>query len=212
MSGRTLMDLARNDRGLALIEFAYVLPFMVTLGMGGLETANYVITVKSISDTAALVADNASRMATPGGVTNKKVTEAEINDVLIGANLNNEKLDLASRGRVIVSSLELNGAGGQYIHWQRCYGGLSYNSTHGVAGDGATGAALPGMGAAGHEARASANGPVMFVEIAYDYQPLFRFAPITYRKIVDVAAFTVRASRDLSSVSNPEGVAPSSCS
>src|SRR3546814_13154337 len=47
--------------------------------------------------------------------------------------------DFRTHGRIILSSLERNDDGGQWIHWQRCYGDLDVESSYGEAGDGEEG-------------------------------------------------------------------------
>src|SRR3546814_14387648 len=81
-------------------------------------------------------------------------------------------LDFRTHGRIILSSLERNDDGGQWIHWQRCYGDLDVESSYGEAGDGEEGTDFPGMGFEGAEVTAAAGTAVMFVENYYDYQPL----------------------------------------
>src|SRR3546814_6547403 len=73
-------------------------------------------------------------------------------------------LDFRTHGRIILSSLERNDDGGQWIHWQRCYGDLDVESSYGEAGDGEEGTDFPGMGFEGAEVTAAAGTAVMFVE------------------------------------------------
>ena len=54
-------NLARDQSGLAMIEFAYTAPFLAVLGLGGVEIANYSITHMRVSQIAVSLADNASR-------------------------------------------------------------------------------------------------------------------------------------------------------
>lgn len=163
-----------------------------------------------VSQVALQVADNASRIGDSSVLTNRKIYEGDINDVMIGAHLDGGTyLNLLSKGRVIVSSLEVDGGGKQYIHWQRCKGVKTVTSSYGVQGDIKTG----GIGPTGQEVTALANDAVIFVEIQYDYTPLISSAFIKSSTIKATAAFNVRDSRDLSQIyqTNPAATV-ASCS
>lgn len=204
--------LHRDRSGLALMEFAISLPILLLLATSGLELANYVITGKRISETAILIADNASRMGAQSAIQNRPISEAEINDVFIGADLQSGGLQIARHGRVILSSLQQNATGGQTIKWQRCFGGLDHPSSWGKEGDGATNNSFPGMGPDTNRVTASAGEAVMVVEITYQYQRITPLFTQEFDKITETSAFNVRDSRDLSTVYNTENVTPSTCS
>lgn len=198
--------------GVAAIEFALSLPFLLLAGLYGVETANLAVTTMRISQIAMQIADDASRIGNQSTLQDKKVYESDINDLLLGGSLQGGGLDLLKNGRVILSSLEVApGTSNQYIHWQRCKGLVRTTSAYGSEGTGATGG-LPGMGPADSLVTANAGDAVMFVEITYDYQPIVgpMFSPS--RRISTTASFNVRDSRDLSQVyqldaSNPAPVA-----
>lgn len=194
--GKAPMRLIANDQsGVALTEFAFVAPFFLSAGLLGTDTANYVITHMRVSQIAMHVADNASRVGEQDVLVERKVYEDDINDVFIGADRYSGGLDLLANGRVILSSLETNSDGGQWIRWQRCYGDKTYASTHGTAGDGATGTNFAGMGSAGARITATPGDAVMFVEIAYDYQSFSPISVIDGETIIYTGSFNVRDSR-----------------
>ena len=103
------------------------------------------------------------------------------------------------------------------IRWQRCYGALDWDSSYGDAGDDE----LDGVGPVGEQVTAPEGTGVMFVEIAYEYEPLFAaramFSDTTIR---ETAAMVVRDDRDYEGpevsgvdvgIYNTEGVTASSC-
>lgn len=160
--------------GVAMTEFALSAPFLFGIGLGGIETANLAITQMQISQTAIHIADNASRVGDISTLENRKIYESDINDVLLGSNIQaGRAIDLYGRGRVIISSLEVvpDTEDQQYIHWQRCMGLKHRDSSFGVEGDGLDGS-LDGMGPPGEEVYALNGEAVIFVEISYDYKPL----------------------------------------
>lgn len=208
LSTMSFARLAEDDSGLALTEFAFVAPFFLTIGLAGTDTASYAIAHMRVSQVAMHVADNASRVGEHDVLIARKVTEANINDLFIGAERYAGGLGLVTEGRVILSSLEVNSDGGQWIHWQRCFGAKEYASSYGVQGEGATGTAFAGMGDPGAEITATPGNSVMFAEVALDYSAL---GPVSFadgEEIVYTAAFNVRDNRDLTQIYQTNPVSP----
>lgn len=208
-----LTRLARDNRAVAMIEFAFIAPIILLLGLVGIEMANLAVTHMRISQAAMHVADNASRIGDRDQLAAQRIFESDINDLFVGVNLQaGAQVDLLRNGRVIVSSLERNADGGQTIKWQRCMGLKNVNSAFGTQGTGATGTDFPGMGRSGQELQAETGQAVMFVEIIYDYQPLLRNSftepYITPPEIRSNAAFSVRGTRDLTGVFQRSPAAP----
>ncbi|MGE4323245.1 MAG: TadE/TadG family type IV pilus assembly protein [Sphingobium sp.] len=209
---RTLRRILRHDGGVAMVEFALCLPFVVGLTMAGAELANYTTTKMRVSQLALMVADNASRIGAGSTLNAKTISEAQINDLLAGAGLQGGRLNLFQHGRVIVSSLQPTTNPSQYaIKWQRCRGVKAATSTYGDVGE-----QTSGITANGQLITAPSDGAVMFVEINYSYQPLVSSAFVPHSEIREIAAMTVRDNRDYTGgtdgIYNAEGVTASDCS
>lgn len=207
---RFLRRIGVSERGVAAVEFALIAPILLTSLLYGGELAWYMLVNLRVSQVTLQVADNASRIGDTSSLTNRKIYEGDINDVMIGAQLDGgTTLNLLSNARVIVSSLEVNSAGKQYIHWQRCKGVKNVASSYGLEGD----LKPTGIGPAGQEVTAPVGDGVIFVEVVYDYKPLISKAFISNTTIRSTAAFNVRDSRDLTQVyqTNPAGTV-ASCS
>lgn len=203
---RVLRRVAGDRSGLAITEFALIMPFFLTAGLWGVELAHYSYTTMRVGQLAAQIADNASRIGDYSKLQNRKIYESDIDDLLVGAGLQaGAQMDLFNRGRIIISSLEKNTAGKQYIHWQRCLGKKNVTSTYGVQGD----VRAVGMGPAGNEVYAFDKEAVMFVEVQYDYLPLVSAAFVGTPKVVSIASFTVRSSRDLTQLYQTTPSSPS---
>jgi hypothetical protein len=205
---RGLSALARCNSGAALTEFALALPLLLTAGLWGVEIAHKAVMVMRLSQVAVLVADNASRVGENSLLGESKLYEADINDVLLGADVQGgTAFGLYDRGRVILSSLEVvpDTEDRQFIHWQRCMGKRQAVSSYGDAGDGASGD-FRGMGPPGEEIQAIEGEAVMFVEVVYEYEPLFAEVFVKSTTLSATAAFNVRQNRDLSQIyqRNPE--------
>lgn len=202
----------RDDRsGLALIEFAIVLPAFLVLGLSFAELTNYVITRMRVSQMALHLADNAARIGSGSQLQAKKITETDINDLLTGTGLQAGELDLYTRGRVMITSVEpmvSPNVGGLYkVGWQRCRGSRAYNSPY----DTALVNISTGYGPAGRKVTALDYGATMFVEVHYEYKPLIKTSLSPSTTMTEIASMTVRDRRDTTRVYNTENATVSSC-
>ena len=213
--------LRANRSGVAMTEFALSMPFLLTAGLWGIETANYALTTMKVSQLAVHLADNASRIGDTSQLDHRRIYESDINDLMRGANVQSSSLDLYEHGRVIVSSLEIFDSsvqcttagcglttsasnGDQVIHWQRCMGKNAYTQQYGRTGD----VKQNGMGPAGEEIIAFDGNPAIFVEVAYRYQPLISKSFVGTPTIKSIASYTVRDDRDLTRIYQRNPVDP----
>lgn len=166
-----------DESGISLVEFALVLPILLTLGLYGTEIARMANTKMKVSQIALSLADNASRLGQTdnSGVT-PTITENDVAAVLSGALRQGQSIDMEGSSRIILSSLEFDDPSGkQYIAWQRCIGDLDRDSRYGDDEDenGLVGDVITGMGNGATEITAQSNTAVMFVEIHYEYESLW---------------------------------------
>ncbi|MDO7833764.1 pilus assembly protein [Sphingobium sp. HBC34] len=211
---RFLRRLRRDDSGMALIEFAFSLPVLVVLCMAGLECANLSLAHLRVSQIAMLVADNAARVRS-------SIDEADVNEIMTGADLSTKALNLKANGRIFLSDLEPNGKAapntGYYIRWQRCWGSGAFTSQYGVTDDGKNDASMKdGMGpgnTAATKVKPASGTAVMFVEVAYNYQPLVTNALFGAKVIRYTSAFNVRERTDqaIKNAGNLAASATASC-
>lgn len=200
----------RDTSGVALLEFALTLPILLLLSLTGAELTNYITTKMRVSQISLHLADNAARIGSGSQLALKTISESDINDLFIGAQLQSGELDLKTNGRIILSSVEIDSAHtGKYkIAWQRCYGNkTTHASTYGVAGANN----LTGVGPTGRQTVAPTDGAAMFVEVYYEYQPLVKSSLAPANNFVEIASMMVRDRRDLTQVYAVSGVTASSC-
>lgn len=230
---RHLADLAAHRSGTALLEFALAFPLVFGMGGYGIEMGNLAITSMRLSQIALTLADNASRIGANNGQATFQLREGDLNDVLQGARLMGAGMKLTTFGRVTVSSLEnvqqsYDKAAVQRIHWQRCIGMMTGYGTSAVPlWDSSYGQALPlttagtdaTQGNAGSTSAGLGSAPVVnapsgsgliFVEVNYQYRPLFGSLFIGATKLHYVASFIVRDRRDFSQIYNPTPAATAS--
>ena len=205
--------LRRNARGVAMLEFALVLPPLVLMSLTGAELTNYITVKMRVSQLALHLADNAARMGSGSLLSSKTITETDINDLLTGAGLQAGELNLFTNGRVIVSDLEPvanpNTTNKYKIVWQRCRGSeTTHASSYGTAGQ----TNLDGIGPAGRQVTAQDDNATMFVEVYYKYQPLIGLggrAPTT--TITEIASMSVRDRRDLTQIYSTTNATVATC-
>jgi hypothetical protein len=199
-----------------MVEFAAASPFLVVTFLSGMEIANYTVTKMRVNQIASQVADNGSRIGADSLLTDPQISETDINDLLTGAGTQAAGLNLYTHGRVIISSLEPianpNTTNRFRIHWQRCRGLKNVTSSYGVQG--ATN--LTSMGPADRPVTTPDDTGVIYVQLIYDYQPLFSASLVPRITFNEVAAMTIRDKRDYNGnggtgVYNTEGATASTC-
>ncbi len=210
---RFLARLHADTSGLALLEFAFALPILLVMSLSGAEMTNYITTKMRMSQVALHLADNAARIGTGSQLVAKTITEADINDLFVGANLQGGELNLQANGRIIVTSLEPtanpNTAGTYKIGWRRCYGAKTTYARQFPTGSGTT--ALTGLGPTGRQVTAPDNGATMFIELYYEYKPILQTSLSPATAMTEIASMIVRDRRNLTQVYPVAGVTASTC-
>ncbi len=203
---RLFMRLARSTSAVSAVELGLAMPFLMGLSLTGVEVVNLALIHVRLNQLAITIADNASRAKQTQVNGAPQFREYDMNQVFRAAALQAEDLQIPTRGRVIVSSLQVNSSGGQWIAWQRCWGKNTWASRYGTQGTGATGTSFAGMGYTTTKMTADSGTAIMFVEIAYDYKPFFLGSVLPSKLIRKEAALYVRDDRDLTKIYNPSPV------
>lgn len=200
--------LASSTNAVSAVELGLAMPFLMGLALSGVEVVSLALLHVKLNQLAITVADNASRAKQAQVNGAPQFREYDANQVFRAAALQSEDLDMPNRGRVILSSLQVNGDGGQWIAWQRCWGKNTWASRYGPEGTGASGTAFQGMGFTETKMTADAGTAIMFVEIAYNYKPFFLGSILPSKVIRKEAALYVRDDRDLTKIWNPSPTQP----
>jgi Flp pilus assembly protein TadG len=208
MPTRPLRRLCAENDGIAVVEFAATLPFLILIFLGGAEIVNYTLAHMTVNRIGMTVADNASRVTTV-------IDESDIVEAFAAAQAIGGKMDMLNNSKIVLSSLMPNGKtgsnAGQTINWQRCYGKLTVTPAYGVQGAGATNATLAaGIGPTGSKITAATGTAVMFVEVSYDYQPVALSSLIGTKRIRFETAFNVRG-RVNQTITNSGSLTVNSC-
>ncbi|MBY8820689.1 TadE/TadG family type IV pilus assembly protein [Sphingomonas colocasiae] len=206
-AGAFIGGLLRERRAAAYIEFAYTMPPVLVLFLGGGELANMAIVHTRLSQLAHMTADNAARVR-------NRIDEVDINEIFIGTRLGGSSINLMQNGRVILSEVEDNDATtnnttDQKIIWQRCKGLKQVTSSYGTEGQVLTEA----IGSGTRRIQAKPGDPVVFVEIQYDYTPVIGKYFFAARTISYSSAYLVRDRPDgtIQNGSNLSGSQKATC-
>jgi len=155
-----LRRFGKDERGVAAIEFALVLPIMVLLLLGCFEVPRFVLIYQKIARTSSGVADLVAQADDP-------ITSDQMTDVFSASKMMMQPYDVAANGEVIVSSINNpTGGTGVKITWQVRNGTVTTASKIGVQG--ATPATLPaGLTPALDE-------ELLIAEVYFNYVPVFK--------------------------------------
>ena len=159
--------LARDRRGVALLEFGFAMPIVIGIGCYGVELCNLALLNHKVSQIALNLADNASRVSTYSSLSTQQLREEH-------------------SGRVRRRARAGQGDDGTATS---IAGSTSDASNAGTAAD--------GLGDAGAKVIAPASSGVMCVEINFESEPLFGGWLIAPTKLHYIASFIVRDRRDL---------------
>lgn len=154
--GRVFRSLGRDRGGASLIELAFAMPILVTLLLGGVEIARYVLLHQKLDWVSSSIADLVSQA--------ENISTADLQNIFDAAQFVAKPFNLLADGTVIVSSIS-NPLGGQVsrVNWQESGGGnIPATSQIGAPGGSVT---LP----AGF---ALADGQTIIIAyVFYDYVP-----------------------------------------
>lgn len=169
----------RNDRGGVMVEFAFAMPLLVLLLLGGIELGRYVLLHQKLDRTAMTVSDLVARVQT--------VTTGDIDTIFAAADLVMKPFEFSERGRVVISSVR-EASGSPKVIWQRGGAGtLNVTSELGVQGANA---------AIGDPALVDTTQGIVVGETYFVYSPWF-ITLIPSSTIRHMAVFRPRLSNEV---------------
>jgi Flp pilus assembly protein TadG len=179
----------RAQEGVAYLEFAIVLPFLLALLMGSIEVTRYILIAQKLEKVAVTISDVTSQGST--------ISTSDLDNIITAASQVMQPYTFGANGYVIVTSVRQTGTSSgsnpPRVNWQYTGGGTwTQTSMIGTPGSAAT---LP-------------NGMTLFdrdniiiTEVFYNYQPLLSTnGVITGTSLYKVGVFKPRLG-DLSTLS-----------
>src|SRR6267142_6155638 len=144
---RRIVSFAQDWRGVSAVEFAMLLPLMVTLYLGSVEISQGVAIDRKVTLTTRTVADLASQVSS--------INNADMTNILSATSAVIAPFD-ASRLRVVVSAVTIDANGAAKVAWSDTLNGTA----HGVG----TPVTLPA-------ALVVNNTTLIWSEVTYAYTP-----------------------------------------
>ncbi len=169
-------NIARDQQGMAFMEFAIALPFLFILFMGGVELTRYIIIVQKVEKAAFTMSDVVAQSQSIGTTQLSQLVEA-VEQLML-------PLPFGSNGYVIVTSVTKTGTAAPVVNWQY-KGGGTWTKTSVIGAPGAN-AVLP----TGFTMSDKEN--VIIAEVFYNYTPMVASGVLQAKTIYKVTLFRPR--------------------
>lgn len=155
--------LKRSQEGVACVEFALCIPFLLALLMGSIEVGRYMLIAQKVEKTAVTIADVVAQAST--------ATSSQLNNIIFASSQVMTPYSMGADGYVIITSVKQTGtysaANPPRVNWQYTSSGANGSWSHpSQIGTPGNAAALP-------------NAMVLFdkdnviiAEVFYNYQPI----------------------------------------
>lgn len=168
--------LKRNEEGVAYLEFAISLPFLIALFMGSVEVTRYIIIAQKVEKSAVTISDVVAQSSTIG-VTQINLLISAVSEVMQPYTFN-------SNGYVIITSVTKTGTAAPAVNWQYRGGGTWVQPS--LIGAPAGVAVLP------NGLTLNDKDTVIIAEVYYNYSPMTVNEIISGRQLYKVAVFKPR--------------------
>lgn len=112
---RSLLQLLRDRKGLAYLEFALILPCLMLLFMGGLEVTRYIQTSQRVDKVTHTIVDLIAQAP--------EISTTELDQIMLAVQHIISDDDFAQDGTMIVSCVGFNNQGQLIVKWQYTGGG-----------------------------------------------------------------------------------------
>jgi|AraplaMF_Col_mMF_1032025.scaffolds.fasta_scaffold00309_4 Flp pilus assembly protein TadG len=160
----------KDERGVAAIEFALVLPVVLLILLGCFEVPRFVLIYQKLARTASGVADLVAQGDEP-------LQKNQMNDIFIAGKVMMQPYDVIANGKIIVSSINnpspsCSGSTGVKVTWQKDNGGNAKDPVTGNPSGSRVGTkcqtpVLPATLMPG------TNEEVLAAEVYFNYTPIF---------------------------------------
>jgi Flp pilus assembly protein TadG len=147
---------ARAQEGIAVLEFALIMPVLIALFFGAVELTREIIISQKVEKVAVTVSDVVAQSST--------VTTADLNQTLVAAEQLMLPYSFGASGYVIVTSVTKTGSNQPTVNWQYTGGG-TWTKASKIGSTGGT-ASLP----AGFTLNSGEN--IIVAEVFYNYAPM----------------------------------------
>ncbi len=164
-SGKLVVSFVSSRRGVAMTEFAMMLPILMVIAAGSFEVARYALIMQKLDRIVATLSDLVARSGS------ENMTELQISNILDSAYYMARPFDINGESMMILTSVEGRNNQAPFILSQRIEGGVSGKESPvgtAVNGDATLPPAFPDNGGG----ETLADGETLIVaELFYSYSP-----------------------------------------
>lgn len=176
-----LLRRARNDSGMAAVEFSLILPILVLLWIGGVEVTEALSVDRRVNNLASSIGDLVAR--------SKVVTYGDVTSIFaLGPKAMYPSCDIsgkptcASQGLAMrITAVDIDGSGTGTVAWSRASGTSAYTSTN----NGQMNTLVPAT-------LRVANTQVIMSEVYYNYRPAVGYVITGTKALSDRMYFVPR--------------------
>ena len=173
---RSLRSLLRADGGIAYVEFAIALPFLLALFLGAVDVTRYILITQKVEKVSVTVSDLVAQY--------QSMSTSQLNNLIIAAGQVMQPYPFGASGYVIVTSVTKTGTNQPVVNWQYTGGG-SWTKPSRIGTPGAQ-ATLP----AGFTMNDKDN--IIIAEVFYNYAPLIVNGVVSQSAIYRTAIYRPR--------------------
>lgn len=157
MKLKKISQFKQETKGASMVEFALILPLLMTVSLGIYETTNYIMLSAKLNEIASGISTWVAA----------QTSTATITDCLTGANLIGTNYNFSGKGGVVVSGLQQMGTStNQKLVWQQASPGATSKITTQQDGSGQVTSAPFAL---------AFTPNLIVVEVTYNYQPTFSY-------------------------------------
>jgi Flp pilus assembly protein TadG len=168
--------LTHDQQGVAYLEFAISLPFLMALFLGSVEVTRYIIIAQKVEKSSVTISDVVAQSET--------ITDTQLDQLIAAVGEVMQPYSFGDNGYVIITSVtRAQGAANPVVNWQYHSGGWTHPS---LVGSPSTVASLP------NGLTLNERDTVIIAEVYYDFQPLLVNSVITGQQLYKVAIFKPR--------------------
>ncbi|HPF47736.1 MAG TPA: tight adherence pilus pseudopilin TadF [Emcibacteraceae bacterium] len=195
------LNICQDQKGVALIEFAVVTPFITALLLGCIDLTYYLVAHQRISRSAYTMSNLMTQM-------DKGLTESQVSDMMLAFDQVSKPFNISDNGRATITAIIGEGVDGAdatsySVAWQRCYGPNSSTPSYGAAGSSVDVADIP------TNSIVTTSQILVVTEVDYTFEPILGILPLGGHIKYD-AYFRPRRGTIENIVA--DGSAPNSCS
>lgn len=153
-------NFCKNESGIAVVEFAIIIPFIMALLMGAIEVTRFILITQKVEKVAVTIADVTSQGST--------ISTAQLDNIIIASQQVMLPYTFDTNGYVIITSVKqtgtFSGTNPPRVNWQYRGGGTWTQAS--LIGSPGTSATLP------NNMTLFDKDNIIITEVFYSYTPL----------------------------------------